>query len=560
MESPTRCCATWRHLLLDAFNGVLRSGFPQQSWRCALVVPVLKRGKPPRSLASYRPVSLTSVPGKTMEAMALSRLQWIADIRGIFTPEQCGFRAHRSTADCFAAVVCMLEQASREGRAAYLPLLDVQSAFDFLPHATIISAVRSLGVEARLLAYVQALLTDRAERVPSNGHLPVRAVVRADDVALFVRGPPSAMRQMRMRLQAAVDAVGDFLRAIVLRLSAVKSEAIKVQPRAAARRHTGCVFVDGVSLPWRLTVRYLGLIIDHRLTWYPAVKQLRAAMRRVEGAVLYALPLCSLRPHLWRHIDCDHRRVLRMCHGRPRASRLAETLAEAGAWPVSLTADLRALGHTERLSRAPGAGPILSCLRGRPKSRVGKLFKLYDSLVVDASATPEAWPPPNQPVPLRVCLDLPGVRSKHRIPHCAVVQEAAARIQDDLVGRAHLYTDGSVRQDGSAAAACVVPHLDVARQCRLSYRASSTILELVGLHLAADILEESPFLKRVAIPCDSRSALRHLLLDERVPPLEQRVPCRLHTLQQPGCDLRIKWIPSHESADDLARCPPPFMK
>ncbi|KAH7959819.1 hypothetical protein HPB49_014043 [Dermacentor silvarum] len=46
-----------RHFLLDAFNGVLRSGCLPESWRSALVVPVLKSGKPPRSLASYRPVS-----------------------------------------------------------------------------------------------------------------------------------------------------------------------------------------------------------------------------------------------------------------------------------------------------------------------------------------------------------------------------------------------------------------------------------------------------------------------------------------------------------------------
>ncbi|KAH7979850.1 hypothetical protein HPB49_011583 [Dermacentor silvarum] len=235
-----------------------------------------------------------------------------------------------------------------------------------------------------------------SECVRSSGHLPVRTLVYADDVALFVRGPPATMAQMRLQLQAAADVVGDFLRAIGLRLSAAKSEAIMVHPRAAARRHTGCVVVDGVPLPWRLTVRYLGLTIDHRLIWLPAVKRLRAAMRQVEGAVrallargdgcppsfavgmygavalsrvLYALPLCNLRPHLWRRIDGDHRRVLRMCHGLPSASRVAETLAETGAWPVFLTADLRALGHLERLSRAPGASPMLSYLRELPKSR-----------------------------------------------------------------------------------------------------------------------------------------------------------------------------------------------
>ncbi|KAH7980520.1 hypothetical protein HPB49_016872 [Dermacentor silvarum] len=300
-----------RHLL-DVFNGVLRSGCLPESLRCALVVPVLKRGKPPRSLASYRPVSLTSVPGKTMEAMALSRLQWIADICGVFPPEQCGFRAHRSTADCLAAVVGTLEQTSRDGHAAYLLLLDVQSAFDSLPHATIISAVRAPGVRAGLprrqnvccscwardqLAPFSDVRCASGEcieplLVQPRAHQRVRAeqwappcMVYANDVALFVCGPPSAIAEMRVRLQAAVDAVGDFLRPIGLRLSAAKSEAIMVHPRAAARRYTDCVVADGVPLPWRLTVRYLGLTVDHRLTWYPAVKQLRAAMRRVEGAV-----------------------------------------------------------------------------------------------------------------------------------------------------------------------------------------------------------------------------------------------------------------------------------
>ncbi|KAH7959820.1 hypothetical protein HPB49_014044 [Dermacentor silvarum] len=365
-----------------------------------------------------------------MEVMALSRLQWIADIRGVFPPEQCGFRTHRSTADCLAAVVGTLEQASRDGHAAFLLLLDVQSAFDSLPHDTIISAVRALGVEGRLLAYVRAFLTDRWSvvrvgratssprsvtcGVPQGSVLspflfnlalaPISECVRTSGPSLCVPwstwttwrsssgGPLATMAQMRLQLQAAPDAVGDFLRAIGLRLSAAKSEAIMVHPRAAARRHTGCVVVDGVPLPWRLTVRYLGLTIDHRLTWLPAVKRLRAAMHQVEGAVrallalalsrvLYALPLCNLRPHLWRRIDGDHRRVLRMCHGLPSASRVAETLAETGAWPVSLTADLRALGHLERLSRAPGAGPMLSYLRELPKSRVVMLIELFDSLL-----------------------------------------------------------------------------------------------------------------------------------------------------------------------------------
>ncbi|XP_072144402.1 uncharacterized protein [Dermacentor andersoni] len=391
---------------------------------------------------------------------------------------------------------------------------------------------------------------------------------------------------MRRGLQAALDSVAGFLRAIGLQLSSTKSEAIMVHPRAAARRHTGRVLIDGVSLSWEPTVTYLGLTIDHRLTWVASVKRLRAASLRVERAVsrllarwqgcppsfavsvygamvrsrvFYALPLCDVRDSLWRAVDRDHRRVLRVCHGLPRMLRLAETLGETGAWPPSLTADLRALDHIERHSRAPGTGPILSLLRDLPSSRGGKMMQLFENIVADPPAPPPAWPPPSLSMPLDVCLELPGIRSKHRTPLCPILQEAAARIQGDLAGRAHLYTDGSVLEDGSAAAACIAPSLGIENQCRLPCRASSTTAELVGIHLAADVLEQSPHISRAAILTDSRPALQQLLLEERAPLLAHRVACRLHALQQRGFDLRLQWVPSHvgvtgnEAVDKLAR-------
>ncbi|XP_070378185.1 uncharacterized protein [Dermacentor albipictus] len=166
------------------------------------------------------------------------------------------------------------------------------------------------------------------------------------------------------------------------------------------------------------------------------------------------------------------------------------------------------------------------------------MLQLFKNIEAEPPAPPPAWPPPSLAGPL---------------------DEAAARLQDDLDGRAHVYTDGSVLEDGSTAAACIALSLGIENQCRLPYRASSTTAELVGIHLATDVLEQSSHISRAAILTDLRAALQQLLLEERAPLLAQRVACRRHALQQRGLDLRLQWVPSHigaarnEAIGELAR-------
>ncbi|KAH7940568.1 hypothetical protein HPB49_002037 [Dermacentor silvarum] len=61
--------------LLDAYNTVWRTGVIPKECSEAVVVPLLKNGKPSSYPASYRPVSLTSAAGKVFQAMALRRLE-----------------------------------------------------------------------------------------------------------------------------------------------------------------------------------------------------------------------------------------------------------------------------------------------------------------------------------------------------------------------------------------------------------------------------------------------------------------------------------------------------
>ncbi|KAL1445208.1 hypothetical protein MTO96_045148, partial [Rhipicephalus appendiculatus] len=90
--------------------------------------------------------------------------------------------------------------------------------------------------------------------------------------------------------------------------------------------------------------RHLGVILDYRLSWRPAVRDLRRTNRKVTGAaggllaqgrgctpklalrvyngaasarVLYGLPLASLRDSQWAELDADHRAAVRSFYGLP---------------------------------------------------------------------------------------------------------------------------------------------------------------------------------------------------------------------------------------------------
>ncbi|XP_037520707.1 uncharacterized protein LOC119397346 [Rhipicephalus sanguineus] len=478
-----------RQRLLRAFNDVWQIGTLPEAWLTAVVVPVRKHGRPGAAIASYRPVSLTSAACQLMEARALARFSWIAGATEFLSEQQTGFRRHRCTADSIADVVSTLEEVRSKDKVALLVLMDVQSAFDGLPHMVIESALDALGITGFLRAFIRAFLAGRTLRVrvgcavsdprtvtagvpqgsvlspflfnlvlaglpgmlPVDKRYPTQCSLYADDVALWVRGPRRNLTAIRRSLQRSLDAVTSFFRTIGLIVSPTKTEALLVHPRVAPRRAIRRLVLGDRPIPWSKAVTYLELKIDHRLTWIPAVKlaTLKAtrgnlwALQLYQGAATavqtYALPLVQLAQHRKEQLERQHRMAIRRFMGLPRQSPVAASLAEAQTWHLFLLMLRQALHHVDRLHRAPGGDALLRRLRSRPASRMGQICTLYEELV-PAAPCPIQPPPPHQQ-PLDVHLEL-GNLSKRRTPACELYQSAVAKLHDRLRGHLLVFTDG----------------------------------------------------------------------------------------------------------------------
>ncbi len=88
-----------RTTFLKTFNLLFDTGFVPVTWDQALVVPIPKPGKPPESVESYRPISLTFCIGKCMEKLLNNRLKWHLEQYGYIPIGQAGFRPGCSTID-----------------------------------------------------------------------------------------------------------------------------------------------------------------------------------------------------------------------------------------------------------------------------------------------------------------------------------------------------------------------------------------------------------------------------------------------------------------------------
>ena len=166
----------------DLFEASFRSRCVPQEWRVGEIVPLLKAGKDPSEMGSYRPVCLTSCLGKWMERVLARRLRWVLESGGVLSRFQAGFREGRSVND----QLVRLSQSAWDGYQGRLKtslmLYDLYRAYDRVWRDGLLFKLASVGVSHTMVRWVQVWLSNRLAWVKCDG---VRSKAR-----LFQQGLP----------------------------------------------------------------------------------------------------------------------------------------------------------------------------------------------------------------------------------------------------------------------------------------------------------------------------------------------------------------------------------
>ena len=113
IRGPDQICAehlrhlgsTARQALLDLFNRSWTSLRVPAAWKRATKISILKHGKDPKLVSSYRPIALPSHLAKSMERLIAARLTQLIDRDRLVPPEQVGFRRGRAPDENLARLI-----------------------------------------------------------------------------------------------------------------------------------------------------------------------------------------------------------------------------------------------------------------------------------------------------------------------------------------------------------------------------------------------------------------------------------------------------------------------
>ena len=150
------------------FKKSLEDGKLPAPWKDASVTALYKNGDK-RLPSNYRPVSLTSVICKMLECIIKNHLLQHFMLNKLITSRQHGFRPGHSCVTQLVRVLDDWSSALESGHQVDVIYLDLQKAFDKVPHARLLSKLESYGISGKLLQWIKHFLSNRRQCVRLRG-------------------------------------------------------------------------------------------------------------------------------------------------------------------------------------------------------------------------------------------------------------------------------------------------------------------------------------------------------------------------------------------------------
>ena len=146
----------------------MEEGSVPEDWRVANVTPIFKKGAK-GDPGNYRPVSLTSVPCRIMEACLKDNIVDHLSRNKLIKDSQHGFMKKKSCTTNLLHFLEVMTTAHEQQKPMDVVYLDFAKAFDKVPHRRLVEKLKAHSLGGQVLSWIKSWLADLKQRVVPNG-------------------------------------------------------------------------------------------------------------------------------------------------------------------------------------------------------------------------------------------------------------------------------------------------------------------------------------------------------------------------------------------------------
>jgi hypothetical protein len=305
------CASILAPFITRLFNLSISSGVFPNSWKQAIITPILKKGcRDACDPKSYRPISNLTVLSKLLEKLVSFQMRKFLKLNDLMPSKQSAYREHHSTETASLKLSSDILLSMDRGNLCLMCFIDLSAAFDTIDHGILKERLRtSFRFSDSALTWMDSFLTSRVQLVkhgssisrsmPITHGVPQGSVLGpllfilytsdltqavqqhglnlhmyADDIQIYGFCPPSKKNELTTQLEACLDSLSGWFHSNRLQLNCSKTEFMW----CASSQRLRSIALEPIRIGSQLShpvsqVKCLGVIFDSKVSFAPQVSK-----------------------------------------------------------------------------------------------------------------------------------------------------------------------------------------------------------------------------------------------------------------------------------------------